>query len=156
MQHAFLLPYLHNIPDTIMISIAQFSSLFSWKREKQGYLSSDASFQLDLHWLNFPTLIVIVKEVCKNPFSRDVSIRASPLLCWEVSKKKTLLSLVEVGNYIHTDSFAAVIRVSTQRSSSQRKNKCCFTTIRELKQRRFWRTHVNRKWAFLPFYMPWR
>ena len=28
--------------------------------------------------------------------------------------------------------------------------------IRKLKQRRFWATHVNRKWAFLPFYMPWR
>ena len=28
--------------------------------------------------------------------------------------------------------------------------------LRELKQRRFWATHVNRKWGFLPFYMPWR
>ena len=27
---------------------------------------------------------------------------------------------------------------------------------RELKQRRFWATHVNRKWGLLPFYMPWR
>ena len=25
---------------------------------------------------------------------------------------------------------------------------------RELKQRRFWATHVNRKWGPLPFYMP--
>ena len=25
---------------------------------------------------------------------------------------------------------------------------------RELKQRRFWATHVNRKWGLLPFYMP--
>ena len=28
--------------------------------------------------------------------------------------------------------------------------------IRELKQRRFWATHVNRKWAFFSFSMPWR
>ena len=27
---------------------------------------------------------------------------------------------------------------------------------RDLKQRRFWATHVNRKWGLLPFYMPWR
>ena len=27
---------------------------------------------------------------------------------------------------------------------------------RDLKQRRFWATHVNRKWGALPFYMPWR
>ena len=27
---------------------------------------------------------------------------------------------------------------------------------RDLKQRRFWATHVNRKWGVLPFYMPWR
>ena len=26
--------------------------------------------------------------------------------------------------------------------------------IRELKRRRFWATHVNRKWGLLPFYMP--
>ena len=26
---------------------------------------------------------------------------------------------------------------------------------RELKQRRFWATHINRKWDLLPFYMPW-
>ena len=26
---------------------------------------------------------------------------------------------------------------------------------RELKQRRFWATYVNRKWGFLSFYMPW-
>ena len=29
-------------------------------------------------------------------------------------------------------------------------------TIRKLKQRRFWATHVNRKWGLLHFYMPWR
>ena len=29
-------------------------------------------------------------------------------------------------------------------------------TIRKLKQRRFWATHVNRKWSLLHFYMPWR
>ena len=28
--------------------------------------------------------------------------------------------------------------------------------IRELKQRRFWATHVNRKWAFCSFNKPWR
>ena len=28
--------------------------------------------------------------------------------------------------------------------------------IRELKQRRFWATHVNRKWAFFSFNIPWR
>ena len=27
---------------------------------------------------------------------------------------------------------------------------------RELKQRRSWATHVNRKWGLLPFYLPWR
>ena len=27
---------------------------------------------------------------------------------------------------------------------------------RELKQRRFWATHVNRKLGLLPYYMPWR
>ena len=27
---------------------------------------------------------------------------------------------------------------------------------RELKQQRFWTVDVNRKWGFLPFYMPWR
>ena len=27
-------------------------------------------------------------------------------------------------------------------------------SFRELKQRRFWATHVNRKWGLLPFYMP--
>ena len=27
---------------------------------------------------------------------------------------------------------------------------------RDLKQRRFWAKHVNRKWGLLPFYMPWR
>ena len=27
---------------------------------------------------------------------------------------------------------------------------------RELKQRRFWATHVNQKWGLLPFYMPGR
>ena len=27
-------------------------------------------------------------------------------------------------------------------------------TIRDLKQRRFWARHVNRKWGLLPFYMP--
>ena len=26
--------------------------------------------------------------------------------------------------------------------------------IRDLKRRRFWATHVNRKWGLLPFYMP--
>ena len=26
---------------------------------------------------------------------------------------------------------------------------------RDLKQRRFWAMHVNRKWGLLPFYMPW-
>ena len=28
--------------------------------------------------------------------------------------------------------------------------------IREIKQRRFWTTHVNRKWAFSSFNKPWR
>ena len=28
--------------------------------------------------------------------------------------------------------------------------------IGEFKQRRFWATYVNRKWAFLSFNMPWR
>ena len=31
-----------------------------------------------------------------------------------------------------------------------------FLPIKDLKQRRFWATHVNRKWGLLPFYMPWR
>ena len=31
-----------------------------------------------------------------------------------------------------------------------------YSLIRELEQRRFWATHVNRKWGLLPFYMPWR
>ena len=31
---------------------------------------------------------------------------------------------------------------------------CHAKDIRELKQRRFWATHVNRKWGLLPFYMP--
>ena len=28
-------------------------------------------------------------------------------------------------------------------------------TIRQLKQRRFWATHVNRKWGIFPLNMPW-
>ena len=28
--------------------------------------------------------------------------------------------------------------------------------IRELKKKPFWMTHVNRKWVFFPFNIPWR
>ena len=34
------------------------------------------------------------------------------------------------------------------------KSELLWWNTRELKQRRFWATHVNRKWGLLPFYMP--
>ena len=55
------------------------------------------------------------------------------------------------------DSYAGFTDTCRRKPYPERKS-CGFKSIRIRAdgQRRFWATHVNRKWGLLPFYMPWR
>ena len=56
--------------------------------------------------------------------------------------------------YMSKSSMQCTAFPSDVTSAKTMKRRPYWSTIRELKQRRFSATHVNRKWGLLPFYMP--